>query len=250
MAARAVSGSVSATAVVLAGGTGSRFGADLPKQLLEIDGRTVLEHTLRAFVASPRIARLVLVMHPDHLDAGRRVADLTEGAVELVAGGATRAASVRNAVAHLCDLAPDARVLVHDAARPVIGADVIARCVDGLAEWSALTTVADAVDTLLEVAEDGHSVGGVIDRSRVRLVQTPQGFHHGVLAEAHRLAAAAGDDDPSDDAQLVLRYLRQTRIGLVAGDRRNIKVTHAGDLAVAAHLLDTSDEPNPRGRRP
>lgn len=232
---------------LLAGGTGTRMGAEVPKQLLEVGGRTLLEHALRTIHAHPAVDAVVLVMAPDHLDAARRiVADggYADKVVAVVAGGATRSDSTVAALDALDELddldAPGAQeptaLLVHDAARPLVTTRVLDDCWAALAEHAVVNVAVGSTDTVVEVDGDGRVVR-TLDRAALRRVQTPQGFHAEVLREAHRRAALDPGFAATDDCGVVMRYLPEQEVVVVEGDERNLKVTTPVDLAVVAALL-------------
>ena len=222
-------------AVVLGGGSGTRFGADRPKQLLTLDGRTLVEHCVAAFNAAPGVDEVLLVMGPGFTEeAARLVGDRVSGVVE---GGITRADSVRNAIRHLsarCD--PSATgVLFHDAARPLLDQRVIADCVSALHVHDAIGTAVPTPDTIVVVTDGVMS--HVPPRESLMRCQTPQCFRLSVITRAHELAAADPAFAPTDDCGVVLRYLPEVKVHLVPGSERNIKVTYPQDLAVAEALL-------------
>jgi 2-C-methyl-D-erythritol 4-phosphate cytidylyltransferase len=221
-------------AVVLGGGTGTRFGAALPKQLLTLDGRTLVEHCVAAFTV-PGVDEIVLVMPPAFHDEAKRLAGDRVSAI--IAGGVTRSDSVRCALAHLgayCDQ-EQTGVLIHDAARPLVSRAVIGGCVAALRQHDAVGTAVPSSDTILHVA-DGV-ITDVPPREILYRAQTPQGFRLSVIAEAHRRAAADPQFVPTDDCSVVLRYLPGVPVHVVPGSESNIKVTYPGDLAVAEALL-------------
>jgi 2-C-methyl-D-erythritol 4-phosphate cytidylyltransferase len=221
---------------LLAGGTGSRVGADRPKQLLEVAGATLLEHALRRFHAHPDVDEIVLVMTAGHLDEAARIVAGGYGdkVTRLVEGGATRSDSTRAALAALGD--EPCLLLVHDAARPLVSARVVDDCFAALADHPAVNVAVETADTIVEVDDEGRVVR-TPDRSRLRRVQTPQGFWSEVLAEAHARAADDPSFAPTDDCSVVMRYLPDREVVVVAGDERNLKVTTASDLAVVEALL-------------
>ena len=232
-------------AVVLGGGTGTRFGAALPKQLLTLRGKTLVEHCVAAFGCNPpagsaaRVDEIVLVMPPAYHEEARL---LVGGQVSaIIAGGVTRPDSVRCALAYIAARHDPAEtgVLIHDAARPLVTRQIIAGCVAALGEHDAIGTAVPASDTILAVAD--NVVTHVPPRETLYRAQTPQGFRLAVIAEAHRLAAADPDFVPTDDCSVVLRYLPGVPVRIVAGSESNIKVTYPGDLAVAEALLSLAD---------
>jgi 2-C-methyl-D-erythritol 4-phosphate cytidylyltransferase len=222
-------------AVVLGGGVGTRFGAAVPKQLLTLGGKTLVEHCVGAFAEAPDIDETVLVMPPDyHVEARRIVGDRVSVILE---GGVTRSDSVRNALAYLADRYPEAEtgVLFHDAARPLVTQQIIADCAAALEKHDAIGTAVPTSDTILVVA-DGV-IAGVPPRETLYRAQTPQGFRLETIVRAHALAAADPDFAPTDDCGVVLRYLPDVPVHIVAGSERNIKVTYPSDLPVAEALL-------------
>ncbi|MGH8979432.1 MAG: 2-C-methyl-D-erythritol 4-phosphate cytidylyltransferase [Acidimicrobiales bacterium] len=210
-------------AVVVAGGSGSRFGR--PKQFDLLVGTPVVAWAVRA--ARSATDGVVLVVPDDRVDEAQRF-----GADATVAGGPSRSASVRRGLAQVPEDA--SVVVVHDAARPLASAALFAAVVAPIVDPS---TLADAVvcalpvvDTLKRLGPDGVTVAGTVDRSGLVAVQTPQAFRASVLREAH---AAGGD--ATDDAALVESV--GGTVLVVPGERQNVKLTVAADLALLEHLL-------------
>jgi 2-C-methyl-D-erythritol 4-phosphate cytidylyltransferase len=219
-------------AVIVAAGRGDRLGLDRPKAFAKLNGRPLLAESLERLEASEWVEAIVLVAPPEWEEPSILVAEeLGAGKVTAcVPGGETRAESVRAGVA---EVESDALVvLVHDAARPVLPADVVERVLAPLGEgWDGAVPALPVADTLKRAAEDG-SVVETVDRSGLHAVQTPQAFLAPVLREA-----LAGDiGDASDCAALVER--RGGRVRVVEGDRRLLKVTTQADLAFVETLLD------------
>lgn len=227
-------------AVVLGGGAGNRFGAVMPKQLLTLGGRTLVEHCVTAFSQAPGVDEVLLVMPSAYASEAARLAGHPVSAV--IEGGVTRSDSVRNALAYLTgrgDAPQTTGVLLHDAARPLVSQRVIADCVTALREHDAVGTAVPTSDTIV-VAENGV-MSHVPPRETLQRCQTPQGFRLSVIAKAHELAAADPGYVPTDDCGVVLRYLPDVPVHVVPGSERNIKVTYPGDLAVAEVLLKVTD---------
>jgi 2-C-methyl-D-erythritol 4-phosphate cytidylyltransferase len=230
---------MSAVGVVLAGGTGTRMGSEVPKQLLELAGRPILVHAVAAFEAAPEIDEIVVVMAPAYLEVVRTLlAAQGFGKVSRVlAGGASRTESTRVALAELGDA--DRDVLVHDAARPLVTAGLIGDCVRALATAEAVTAAVASTDTVASVVTRGGSVviTGIGDRAAIRRVQTPQGFRLTTIRRAYALADADPGFVATDDTSVVLRYLPDVAVHVVEGEETNIKVTTPADLALAETLL-------------
>jgi 2-C-methyl-D-erythritol 4-phosphate cytidylyltransferase len=208
-------------AIVVAGGSGSRFGDGAPKQFLDLGGRRLIDRALAA--ASAACDGVVAVLPAAHLDT-----PLAPGVVA-VAGGPTRSASVRAGLAAVPTNA--AVIVVHDAARPLADPALFERVVAAVRAGAdgAVPGVAVA-DTIKRVDPSGGLVLETLDRPALRAIQTPQAFAAGALRKAH-----AGGGDATDDAALV--EAAGGRVVVVAGDPSNLKVTGPDDLARAETLL-------------
>jgi 2-C-methyl-D-erythritol 4-phosphate cytidylyltransferase/2-C-methyl-D-erythritol 2,4-cyclodiphosphate synthase len=215
-------------AVIVAAGTGERFGGSLPKQYRPLAGSSVLRRSVEAFRATGRFDDIVVVIRDEH----RALYDAAAaglGLPEPVTGGATRQDSVRAALEWLAPRAPDL-VLVHDAARPLVDRATIDRVLDALADAEAAIAAVPVVDTIKR-AEAGIAAG-TVDRSGLWQAQTPQGFRFPALLAAHR--AAAGEA-LTDDAAVAER--QGTAVRLVEGHVDNFKITTEADLTRAEQLL-------------
>jgi 2-C-methyl-D-erythritol 4-phosphate cytidylyltransferase len=225
-------------AVVLAGGSGQRFGTDVPKQLLPLAGRALIEHSVAAFEQAPGVDAILVVMTAGHAGQAREM--LAGGGYRkvtgVIAGGRTRVESTWRAIEELGGAECD--VLFHDAARPLVDQEVIAACVAGLAGHRAVGVAVPSSDTIALVS--GGAMAGMPRRDSLVRCQTPQGFRLSVIRKAHELAAADprfGDLPATDDCGIVLRYLPEVKVHIVPGSERNIKITYPRDLAVAEALL-------------
>jgi 2-C-methyl-D-erythritol 4-phosphate cytidylyltransferase/2-C-methyl-D-erythritol 2,4-cyclodiphosphate synthase len=223
-------------ALIVAAGRGSRAGttAGLPKQYALLAGRPVLAHVLQSFVSHAGIDLVSVVIHPDdavHYQVATRGLEHRLGAP--VSGGRTRQDSVRLGLEALAAAAPE-RVLIHDAARPFVSQDVISRVIDALGTHAGAIAAEPVTDTLKRAGTDG-TIAGTVDRAGLWRAQTPQGFRFAPILEAHRRAEGAGVAEFTDDASLA-EWARMD-VALVRGSSRNIKITHAEDLAMAEKLL-------------
>jgi 2-C-methyl-D-erythritol 4-phosphate cytidylyltransferase len=223
-------------AVVLGGGIGQRVGAALPKQLLRLGGKTLVEHCVAAFQQAPGVDEILVVMAAGYVEQVRDM--LAEGGFSkvtgVIGGGVTRSDSTRVALGAIGD-SSDCAVLLHDAARPLVNQRIIADCVAALGEHEAAGVAVPASDTI--VITDNGVMHTMPRRETLWRCQTPQCFRLPVIARAHELAAADPDFAPTDDCGVVLRYLPGVDVHIVPGSERNLKVTYPQDLAVAEALL-------------
>ena len=232
-------------AILLAGGSGQRFGADRPKQFVRIGERTVLEHSLVAFEQSLHIDAILIVSHPQHLDEVRQLLPPSQHPKlrAVVAGGAERQDSTLNALRALAQITDSPleqiRILIHDAVRPAVSQSIIERVCTALHTHQAANLVVPVTDTLLEVNDNG-TTATMPSRARFRRVQTPQGFHAATLQHAYDVALTDPNFQATDDCGVVFRYLPEVEIALVEGEQRNIKLTYPEDLHVLHHLLEKS----------
>ena len=210
------------TAIVVAAGKGTRFGGDLPKQFLKIDGVTVLERAVCAFENHPAVDQIVVVTGGDFVMLCEEILAGFTKVAKVLTGGAQRQDSVYAGLRE----AADGLVLVHDGARPFVTGQVIDRVLEGAAAGGACVPCVAVKDTVRQRTEDGSS-SRTLDRSRLFGVQTPQGFRTGLLREAFARAYEEGFNG-TDDASLVERLGHPVTI--TEGDYANIKITTREDL--------------------
>ena len=212
------------TAIIAAAGAGRRLGAAKPKQLLDLGGGSILQHSLTAFLTHPRVSEVILVKPAGPLALA--VADAAHaGKLRTVDGGERRQDSVANGF-DAADPASEV-ILIHDAARPFVSADLISRTIDAAAAHGAAIAALQSRDTVKRVA-DGV-ITDTIPREAIYLAQTPQGFRRDVLAKAVAMGRAGAD--ATDEAALAERA--GSRVHVVDGDPGNVKITTAEDLDAA-----------------
>ena len=219
-------------ALIVAGGSGQRFGAERPKQYLDLAGKPVLRRTVEAFLGHPQVTGVRVVIDP----TWRNAYDAALSGLALpdpVAGGASRQDSVRNGLEALAaDGAPDL-VLIHDAARPLIDADTIAAVIATLNGTPGAIAAVPVADTLKRGS--GDAIAGTVDRDGLWRAQTPQGFRFPAILEAHRAAAGLS---LTDDAAVAERA--GLTVALVPSKEDNFKVTTPDDLTRATHAIMSS----------
>jgi 2-C-methyl-D-erythritol 4-phosphate cytidylyltransferase / 2-C-methyl-D-erythritol 2,4-cyclodiphosphate synthase len=225
--------------IVVAAGRGVRFGTEVPKQYLRFGGRSTLSYALRAFIEHPLVQRIVTVIHPDDEEAFRSAVPefgeaLATGRLASAFGGATRQASVSEGMEALAASGPDV-VLVHDAARPFISVDLVSRAIEAAEKFGAAVPLLPVVDTINQIGSDGR-LAGTVDRTAMRVVQTPQAFKFAPLLDAHRAARKANRLDFTDDGSLI--EWRGQRIGGFTGEPDAFKLTIKADITRAEQIVE------------
>jgi 2-C-methyl-D-erythritol 4-phosphate cytidylyltransferase/2-C-methyl-D-erythritol 2,4-cyclodiphosphate synthase len=215
-------------ALIVAAGAGTRLGGEVPKQYLPLGGRAVLRHSVETFLRHPAISGVRTVISPEH----RALYDAAVAGLPIlppVGGGASRQDSVRNGLESLAELQPD-RVLIHDAARPFLTADIVDRTLAALDDAPGAVVAIPVTDTL----KRGHEgrVAGTVDRSALWRAQTPQAFRYADILAAHRQATGAAMTDDAAVAEAA-----GLPVKLVMGADDNFKITTADDLRRAERLV-------------
>jgi len=232
-------------AVVLAGGTGVRVGLEIPKQLLKIAGKPIVEHTLAVLHSSPEIDEILVLMAPGFLAEVERIvaAGGYSKVTAVLEGGATRSDTTRRALDALGE--QDCNVLFHDAVRPLVSHRILRECVNALRRYDAVDVAIPSADTIITVRDE--VIESIPDRSRLRRGQTPQGFRLATIRRAYELALQDPEFASTDDCGVVLRYLPEVPIKVVAGSDENMKVTHPVDVYLADKLFQLASS---SARRP
>jgi 2-C-methyl-D-erythritol 4-phosphate cytidylyltransferase/2-C-methyl-D-erythritol 2,4-cyclodiphosphate synthase len=241
--------------VITAAGLSRRMGGDIKKEFLALpEGKTILARTVEPFIVLEDLAYLVITLPEENYDLFVPEAEkalLTSGEVfrvlnaphgftlAFVKGGETRQKSVCNALEYLSDKISDSLVLVHDGVRPFIHHRVIQEVINTVKEQGAAAPVIPPVDTLKQIDDaSGSTIAVHFTRSKLKAVQTPQGFRFLPLLEAHRKAAKDGHDY-TDDTEIWSRYV-QTPVAAVEGSVDNIKITYPKDVPQRIVPEDTS----------
>ena len=236
-------------AVILAGGIGARVGGNTPKQLLPLsDGQSILEHAVNAFEQSPHIHEVCIVMHPDYIIHAEQMllANAWQKVRHIIPGGKERWESSVNAIRLYMNQknslpfreGAGVGLLLHDAARPFVSQEIIARVCEALKEHEAVTVAIPSTDTVYEMV-DGR-VSRIPQRSTIMRAQTPQAFRLELIAEAYvkalgvdslnAEACAACHLPATDDCGIVHEYMPHTPIYIVFGEEQNKKITFKEDI--------------------
>lgn len=226
------------TVILPAAGSGSRFGADRPKQYTLINGQSILQHTLALFAANPRIDRIIVAVSPDDTHIDRLT--LPPQALVSRSGGDSRARTVANTLTLLLQqglISAHDTVLVHDAARCCLKQSTLNRLLDALPDAPDGAILAIPVADTLKQQDDSGRIAATVSRNRLWQAQTPQGFQAALLQQA----LAACDLDRITDEASALEQIGRRPL-LVEGDSSNIKITRPDDAAFAACLLSAASD--------
>ena len=226
-------------AVILAGGSGQRFGTALPKQFLPLAGRTVMEYSVEAFERNSGIDEIAVVMNANYLPQMQEIIDRNGWLKvrKLLPGGAERYLSTLAAI-NAYKSVDDVNLIFHDAARPAVSQRIINDVVTALQTHPAVAVAIPATDTVFEVTDDGGRITDIPVRSRLRCAQTPQAFRIDVIREAYCRALQDPNFTSTDDCGVLLRYCPEVPISVVQGDVSNRKLTYPDDAIMLEQALN------------
>lgn len=225
-------------AIILAGGSGTRFGANMPKQFVEINGRYVIEYSIEAFEKNDNIDEIAIVCKSDFIDLMNEII-LKRGfkkVKKVLEGGNERYESSMAAIREYVNDSDN--LIFHDAVRPLVSDDIINVCVAALKIHNAIDVAIKTTDTIIQIDDNGF-IKSVPDRAYLMNGQTPQCFKRGVIAKAYEVALKDPGFKTTDDCGVVLRYLPNEPIYVVSGAVANMKLTHPEDALLIEKLLDS-----------
>ena len=216
-------------AVIVAGGAGKRMGSALPKQFLLLKNKPVLYYTIDAFLKTVPGIRIIVVLPEEHLELGKEIIDgfFDEQQIQLTIGGETRFHSVQNGLKLIGE---ESIIFVHDGVRCLISEELIQRCYATASETGSAIPATECRDSVRIITEDGNDP---VDRTKLRLVQTPQTFHSKILLPAF---AIDYKERFTDEATVVEAF--GLKVTLVQGEETNIKITNPIDLLIAEKILE------------
>ena len=214
--------------VIVAGGMGSRMNHTVPKQFLLLNGKPVLYYTIKAFLQAYADLQIILVLPEAHVSAGQEIIDafFDYERIQITVGGRTRFHSVQNGLAMIND---ESIIFVHDAVRCLVTEDLIHRCYEAALEQGSAIPVVDSRDSLRMITDEGNEA---LERSHIKLVQTPQTFHSKILLPAFKIDYK---EKFTDEATVVESF--GLKVQLVAGEENNLKITSPVDLLIAERLI-------------
>ena len=216
-------------AVIVAGGSGTRMGAVLPKQFLLLKDKPVLYYTIKAFLDAYDDLQVILVLPVEYTDMGQEIIDayFDKDRVRITAGGDTRFQSVKNGLALV---EAESIIFVHDGVRCGVSKALIHRCYQQAVETGTAIPAIPSKDSIRLLTEAGNEA---FDRNQVMLIQTPQTFHSKILLPAFQIDYK---DKFTDEATVVEAY--GMKVSLVEGEENNIKITRPVDLLIAEKMLE------------
>ncbi len=221
-------------AIILASGTGERFGEKIPKQFYKFEGKTILEHSIDAFENNKNIDEIILVTNPKFRDLAEEILKNNDykKVTKLLNGGKTR---VESSYVGTSEAPEESNVLIHDAVRAFVTQKIIDDNIEALKKYEAVGTAIDTVDTIIQV-DKNNVITAIPPRKFLKRVQTPQSFRANLIKKAHEMALKDEDANFTDDCGLILRY-NLAPIHIVDGDELNVKITHKNDLNVIKNML-------------
>ena len=237
-------------AIILAAGNGQRMLSKLPKVFLPLGKSTILELAVTPFFYHKAITRIIVCVPQGFIGQAQEcLKDLCSPAsaavhkpVNIITGGDSRADSCYLALKSITDTPSDSKVLVHDAARPLIPPELLDQCLQALEHWDGVAPGVVATDTLGEV--NAGQLLNVLTRPKIQQLQTPQGFHLKLLLQAHHQRLQEMDNNAhatsySDDCGMVLgiKTLPRPRIAIIPSTHQNLKITSPQDLLTASQIV-------------
>lgn len=216
-------------AVIVAGGSGKRMGSALPKQFLLLKSKPVLYYTIASFLKAIPGIKIIVVLPEEHLELGKEIIDgfFDEQQIQLTVGGETRFHSVQNGLKLVTD---ESIIFVHDGVRCLVSPGLIQRCYNTALETGSAVPAIECRDSVRMVSDEGNDP---VDRTKLRLVQTPQTFHSKILLPAY---AIDYKERFTDEANVMEAF--GLKVTLVQGEETNIKITNPVDLVVAEKILE------------
>jgi 2-C-methyl-D-erythritol 4-phosphate cytidylyltransferase len=216
-------------ALIVAGGNGTRMKNDIPKQFLFLKNKPILYYSIKVFLDTYDDIEIILVLPEEHIGKGQEIVDGYFDATKIIitAGGRTRFHSVKNGLALVKD---EAIIFVHDGVRCLLTKDLIKKCYEAALELGNAIPAVDCSDSVRMLTSNGNKI---IDRKKIKLIQTPQTFHSKILLPAYQIDYK---DQFTDEATVVEAF--GLKVNLIKGEKDNIKITTPGDLIFADLILE------------
>ena len=224
-----------ATAILLAAGTGTRFNDSVPKQLMELDGKPLIEHSLEVLYEHDLVDEIILVVSKELSSRVREISKpYTKKVQQIIEGGNTRSESSFAGLKSIKS-GDNPKVLIHDSARPFISEEMISGCVEALDAYEAVSVAVPSKETTFEVEES--EVLRIPSRDSLMRAQTPQGFRLQRIVAGHKKLEIDELFSPTDDCGVIAKYFPNIAIGVIPGSEKNIKITFPEDILIAQAIL-------------
>lgn len=227
-------------AIILAGGSGKRLGADIPKQFLKVNDKMIIEHTIEKFQNHPEIDEIAVVCHADFTALMREciAQNAYTKVMKVLKGGEQRFHSSVTAIRAYSD-GQQKKMLFHDAVRPLVDSSIISDCIAKLDNYNAVGAGIETTDTIWSVRYG--NIVNIPDRRTIYRAQTPQGFNFFTIQKAYNIAMQDERMPLTDDCGVVMNYLFDEKIATVQGSDLNFKITRKEDLILFENILNQTN---------
>lgn len=228
-------------AVLLCGGSGTRFNSSKPKQFSKLAGKMVIEYTIERFNSNKNIDEIIIVTRGDYIDLVWEIAKKNNFLKinSVINGGKERFHSTLSAITTLKDYDGLCNILIHDGVRPLVTDKIINDCLSSLHYYEAVDVVIDSTDTIVKI-DDDFCITEIPNRSFIRRGQTPQAFKLHCIKKAYQIAVEENKESFTCDCSVVRALLPDVNIKTISGDIQNIKITNPIDQYIAEKLLQNS----------
>ncbi|MDR2010818.1 MAG: 2-C-methyl-D-erythritol 4-phosphate cytidylyltransferase [Bacteroidales bacterium] len=228
-------------AIILSGGSGNRFGTELPKQFAEVHGKSILYYCINNFENHPLVDKIIVVGNPEHIQQTKQIVlnNNFKKIVSIVEGGITRGESSYIGLKEISNIEKDTnniKVLIQDAVRPNTQTHIISEVIEKLDSYNAVTIAVPVTDTIY-IADSGSSIQSIPDRNKIYKAQTPQGFNYNIITSAYEQLEKEKKFKQSDDICVVNLNYPDEEIAILNGDNSNIKITFIDDIEYFRQIL-------------
>lgn len=227
--------------IILSGGSGNRFGNDMPKQFADVYGKTILDYCISNFNNHPNIDKIIVVSNPEHIQRTKQIASKTKfnKIVSVVEGGSTRGKSSYLGLQEIANNEVETNginVLIQDAVRPNTKAVIIDQVLECLKENKAATVAIATTDTIY-IADENETLKSIPNRERIFKAQTPQGFNFELIYTAYQNLEKVNRFKQTDDCSIIKKVHPEETIRIIPGDINNLKITFYEDLEYFRQML-------------